>query len=67
MSSSKRTKRRSVRIRKARPLLLAVGAAVAIAGCGDDSTTVTSGDLGIPVVRDMAVPSSHDFGLPPRD
>jgi hypothetical protein len=67
-TAEKRPTRRRVRVRKARPLLLAIGAAVAIAGCGDDSTTVTNNDMGVPVVRrDMAVPVVHDLGLPPRD
>jgi hypothetical protein len=68
MDRKARTKRRAPRLRKARPLLLAVGAAVALAGCGDDSTPPPPPDMatpshdmlifGVPVARDLAMP--HD-------
>ncbi len=61
-----------MRVRKARPLLIAVGAAVALSACGDNTTTPDQGaggcDLGVCVTRDLSVPAVYDLGLrPARD
>lgn len=65
-SKQPRTLARKPRILKARPLLLAVGAAAIIAGCDDDTTQVTNYDMGVTVHQDMAH-AIPDLALPPTD
>jgi hypothetical protein len=62
-----RAARRS-RVLKARPLLVAVGAAALLAGCGDDTTTVTGADFGlVPHFADMGKPAQPPDLTPPKD
>jgi hypothetical protein len=56
------------RVLRAKPLLVAVGAAALMAGCGDDTTTPSNYDMGIPRVLDMAKAPGDlmgKFGEPP--
>jgi hypothetical protein len=45
--TQKRRAVRKPRVLKAKPLLVAVGAAALIAGCGDDTTTPSNYDMGL--------------------
>ena len=67
MTNKPRKPARKLRVLKARPLLLAVGAAAIIAGCDDDTTQVSNYDMGLVPVHDMARPNVSDFGKPPTD
>ena len=61
---------RKPRVLKAKPLLVAVGAAALFAGCGDDTTDAGNFDFGVVVHHaDMGKPPAGDlmgkFGEPP--
>ena len=66
MTRSKERQPRKPRILKARPLLVAVGAAALLAGCGDDTTTVSGYDMGFARIQDMAR-ATPDLGRPATD
>jgi hypothetical protein len=55
---------RKPRVLKAKPLLVAVGAAALIAGCGDDTTTPSNYDMGIPHLVDIGKPPGDLVGKP---
>ena len=57
---------RKPRVLRARPLLIAVGAAACLAGCGDDTTATVNVDMGIPAMHDMGL-IVVDLGKPPTD
>lgn len=66
-----RTKGRRVRVRTARPLLLAVGAASIIVGCSNEpqvlGVEVAPPDLQAPGLPDMGVRPFFDLGKPSSD
>ena len=67
MTKSRAGKPRKPRVLRARPLLIAVGAAACLAGCGDDTTTAANVDMGIPAIHDMGKPGVIDLGKPATD
>jgi hypothetical protein len=63
MTDKPKKKPRRPRILKAKPLLLAIGAAAIIAGCDDDTTGTPAADM-TQSTHDMSIPGHPDFGLP---